>query len=176
VLRELRGDECEDRLGLEGVAGIAEGTVQRPEPSDEPRIEDVRFVDGRADQMLAEDLGPDVGHALAVPGPRARSAVVHDVGRQERDLRSLHATVSSFEVVRDRSLVDREDGPGVVRVRRVGVVDEPGVEDLVDPGHFGLPRAHPLRRPLHDVKNVQDRRRGVGFDGPMAAKTVRRRC
>jgi threonine/homoserine/homoserine lactone efflux protein len=114
--------------------------------------------------MLAEDLGPDVEHAFAVPGTRARPAVVRDVGRQERDLRSLHATVSPLEVVGDRSLVDREDGPGVVRVRRVGVVDEPGVEDLVDPGHLGLPRANPLHRPFHDARNVQDRRRSSGFD------------
>jgi len=34
------------------------------------------------------------------------------------------------------------------------------------PGTPGLPRVHPLRRPLHDVKNAQDPRRGAGFDEP----------
>jgi hypothetical protein len=49
-------------------------------------------------------------------------------------------------------------------MRRIRAFDEPSVEDLVDPGDLGLPPAHPLRRPLHDVKNVQDGRRGAGFD------------
>jgi threonine/homoserine/homoserine lactone efflux protein len=39
------------------------------------------------------------------------------------------------------------------------------VEDLVDPGHLWLPRAHPLGRSLHDAKNVQDLLGSDGFDG-----------
>ena len=55
-------------------------------------------------------------------------------------------------------------------VRRVGVIHESSVEDLVDPGHLGLPRAYPLRRPIHDAKNVQDLRRGLTFDGAVLSR------
>ena len=41
--------------------------------------------------------------------------------------------------------------PGVVGVRRVDVVGEPGVVGLRDPGHPGHPRAR-----LHHVTNVQE--------------------
>jgi hypothetical protein len=50
------------------------------------------------------------------------------------------------EVVPDLTVVDDEDRPGVMRVRRVGVLVKLGVQHLADAGHRRPPGPNLLRR------------------------------
>ena len=65
------------------------------------------------------------------------------------------------EVVADLTVVDDEDRPRVVRVRRVGVVVKLGVQHLADAGYRRPPRPNSLgRHGAGHAKNVQDTPRG----------------
>ena len=68
-----------------------------------------------------------------------------------------------LEVVTDRALIDDEDRPGVMGVPGIRVLDEPGVEDLVDAGHRRLPGANPFAWRRHEVPIVQDLRMYPGL-------------
>ena len=88
----------------------------------------------------SSDVGVEVEHALAEAVRGGRPAGVRDVRRQQRDRGAQRAVLVAVEVVADRALVDDQQRPGVVRVHRVGVVGEPGVEDLDDARHRRAPR------------------------------------
>jgi hypothetical protein len=65
--------------------------------------------------------------------------------------------VSTGQVVADRAAVDDDDGPGVVGVGRVPVVDKAGVEHLGDAGHVRCPRLDTFSgRSRCHITNVQD--------------------
>src|SRR6266545_560744 len=126
------------------------------ECSTQDGIPDVGLVDGPADQTLVQDLGPHVEHPFAEPGAGGGSPVVHHVRRQDRDSTAGGAAVSVLQVIADRALVDDEHVPGVVGVRRIRVLDEARVEDLMDARHRRLPRADPFAGQDRHAKIVQD--------------------
>jgi hypothetical protein len=70
---------------------------------------------------------------------------VDDVGRQDGDSLAAGPAVAGLQVVADPAVVHDEHRPGVVDVRRIGVVDEAGVEDLVHARDHRLPGSDPLR-------------------------------
>src|SRR4029453_14733386 len=103
---------------VEGVDGPEQG-----------RVVDVGAVHGRADQALGEHVGGQVQDAFAEPAAGGGAAVVDEVGRQDDDPLAARAAVTGLQVVADPAVVHHEHRPGVVDVRRVGVVDEAGGED-----------------------------------------------
>ena len=174
VLAEPGADGGEPRLGLEHVVRVPERAVERPELANHLDVLDVRVVDGSPYESFVEHVGPDVEHALAVAGPVRRSPVVHDVRRQDRHPRAGGPVVPRLQVVPDRTLVDDEHGPRVVRVRGIGVVDEPRMEDLVDARHRGFPGPDPFaRRGRQQASIVQDPPRSQRLDGSDADPTPR---
>ena len=80
-------------------------------------------------------------------------------GRQEGHGLAGRSHAAAVQVVADRAVVDDEDRPGFVAVRRIGVTDEAGVEHLADPRHLRRPRLDmaPARQFRVHVKIVQDR-------------------
>ena len=72
----------ERRLRRECLGRVSEEPVQRSELANEPRILDVRIVHGPTDQVVVEDVAPDVENPLAEPGAGGRSPVVHDMRRR----------------------------------------------------------------------------------------------
>jgi threonine/homoserine/homoserine lactone efflux protein len=155
------------RLGLERRVGILKRAIEGCEPSNDHGILDVGPVDGRTDQPLSKDLHADVEHPLAVPAFGRCPTVVNHMRRQDRDALAGSAAMPELDVVPDRSLVDHEERPRVVGVPRVGVIREARMEDLVDPGHRGLPGANPLAGGGQDVQIVQDPRLAPVLAGPM---------
>lgn len=90
---------------------------------------------------------------------------MHDVRRQDRHPGTGRAAVPGLEVVLDRAFIDDEHRPRIVRVRRIRVIDEPRVEDLLNAGNRRLPCADPLVRHVQDARIVQDPRGGPVLDG-----------
>jgi threonine/homoserine/homoserine lactone efflux protein len=154
---ELEAHAGERAFGGEGLVGITEDPVERAELPNEPGVLDGGIVDRPPDQALVEEVGAEVEDALSEPGTRGGPPVVDDVRRQERDPGAVGASMPGLEVVPDRALVDDEHRPRVVRMWRIHVVDEAGVEDLVDARHPRLPRANPFAGRDQGVKIVQDR-------------------
>ena len=167
VTSDPRRDRCEHRLSLERVVGIAQQAVEPIECSQERGILDVGVVDRSADQLLVQDLGPDIKNPLAEAGSGRGPSVVDDVRRQDGHSGAGGTTVPGFEVVADRSFVHDEDRPGVVRVRGVRVIDEVRVEDLADARHRWLPGANPLTVRGQEASIVQDPHTTRGLDRPM---------
>ena len=163
VLGEARAHHGEHRLRREGFIRISQGAMEHVEVPNERRILDVGIVDGPADQPLDQNVGPEVEHSLAESRRAGGSSIVHDVRRQDRHPGAGGAAMSSLEVVTDRALVDDEHRPRVVRVRRVGMVDEPRVEHLVDAGNRRLPSANPLAPRGQQATIVQDLLRPAGL-------------
>jgi threonine/homoserine/homoserine lactone efflux protein len=156
----------ERALGREGgLVGVPEDPVERAELPNEARVLDGRIVDRPPDQALVQEFVSEVEDALSEPGTRGGSPVVDDVRRQERDPGAVGASVPGLEVVPDRALVDDEHRPRVVRMWRIHVVDESGVEDLVDARHPRLPCANPFAGRDQGMKIVQDRPRLPVLDG-----------
>ena len=153
----------ERRLRRECLGRVSEEPVQRSELANEPRILDVGIVHGPTDQVVVEDVAPDVENPLAEPGAGGRSPVVHDMRRQDRHSSAGGATVAPLQVVPDRALVDDEHRPGLVGVPWVDVIDEPSVEDLVDAGDRRLPCANPFAARRQQAKIVQDLPLGFGL-------------
>ena len=131
VILEMRPealrDEGEVGLGLERVVGVPKSLVQDVEATTQADVLDRRLVDGAADQALAQQARLEVEHPLAVAATRRRAPVVNDVRREHADHRAPRATMVAVEVVADLAVVDDEDRPRVVRVRRVRVLEELGV-------------------------------------------------
>jgi hypothetical protein len=69
---------------------------------------------------------------------------VGDVGREDRHGSPVCTAVVTGQVVTDFASVDDDYRPGVVRVPRVPVLHEPGVEDLGDTRNDGLALSTPL--------------------------------
>ena len=153
----------ERRLRRECLGRVSEEPVERSELANEPRILDVGIVHGPTDQVVVEDVAPDVENPLAEPGAGGRSPVVHDMRRQDRHSSAGGATVPPLQVVPDRALVDDEHRPGLVGVPWVDVIDEPSVEDLVDAGDRRLPCANPFAARRQEAKIVQDLPLGFGL-------------
>lgn len=78
-------------------------------------------------------------------------------GRQYRDHVRGGAVVVTVKVVTQRTLINNENGPGVVAVHRIPVVDQPSMKDLGDQRHRRSPRRNPVRIGQSDshVKIVQ---------------------
>ena len=129
-------------------------------------------------EVLADDIGIEVEHALPEPGRRRRAAVVDDVRRQDRHHRRVGGTVAAVEVVADGARIHDEQRPRVVRVRWIRVRPERRVEDLAHTGHRGLPGPHGdrIRRECHR-RIVQDRigRPALAWDRVEPAPTRRLR-
>ena len=132
------------RLGRQRVVGLVQGPVEGVDGAAQGGIVDVRPVHRRAGQPLVEDLGAQVQDAFAEPAATGGAAVVDDVGGQDGDGFAAGPAGPRVQVVTDPAVVDDEHRPGVVHVRRVGVVDEAGVEDLVDARDRRLPGPDPF--------------------------------
>lgn len=78
-------------------------------------------VHRRADQALRQLLRGQVDdpfvEAVAIGG----RAVVRHLRGQQRDQLAERATLVTIQVVADRTRIDQQQRPGVVRVHRVGV-------------------------------------------------------
>ena len=140
----------------ERLIAIIQCQMEGPDVPHERRVLDVGIVDGPADQSFIQDVGIDVEHPLAEPVGPGRSTIVHDVRGEDRDPRAGRAAMRGLEVIPDGSLIDDEHRPGVVGMRRVRVIHEPGVEDLVDTGNRRPPRANPFAIGSQDGTIVQD--------------------
>ena len=114
--------------------------MQRVEPSVERGSRSIGRSTAAPMTLLAHGLGLEVEHPFAEAGVGRRTAVVDDVRRQDRDHRGERAALAAIEVVADRAVVDEEQRPGVVGVRRVRVVAERRVEDLADARDARMPR------------------------------------
>lgn len=134
------GDECQAGLRFEDVVEAAQRGVECRDPPVEGAVRDDREVHRRADQVFAEHARVEVEHTLLEATASRRSPVVDYVRRKDRDHRWLRAALTAVEVVADRAVVDDEDRPGVVGVRRIRVVREPSVQHLSDPRDGRLPR------------------------------------
>ena len=118
-------------------------------------ILDARLVDCGTDQVLSP--------ARSSRG-RARACDSHDWLRgARRERRAVEARRPSngprtpmvpVEVVPDLTVVDDEDRPGVMRVRRVGVLVKLGVQHLADAGYRRPPRPNSLRRQRLDTQRT----------------------
>jgi hypothetical protein len=80
-----------------------------------------------------------------------------DAWREQRDRRSIGQPLVPTEVVADCAVVDDEQRPDVVGVRRVCMLGEPGVQDLTDARHRRLPGEDGVVPDVHDRRIVQDR-------------------
>lgn len=136
---DLLDDERQAGLGFEQVVDAGERIVEGRHAVPKATLRDDGLVDGPADQMLAEGRGFEVEDALAEPGRRGRPAVVDDMRWEDADPCLARGVRRPVQLVADRSVVDDEDRPDVVRVRRVGVRRECGVEDLTHSGQRRLP-------------------------------------
>jgi hypothetical protein len=149
-------------LGLEGVVEVAQGAVEGVDGLSEGGSGDAGPVDGGTGQAFVEHVGGQVQDALAEPAVRAGAAVVDDVGGQDEDRLAAGAAMPRLQVVPDPAVVHDEHRPGVVDVRRIGVVHEAGMEDLVHARDHRFPGPDPLAsgwlptRRRH-VRIVQDR-------------------
>jgi mannose-6-phosphate isomerase-like protein (cupin superfamily) len=83
-------------------------------------------------------------------------------GRQDGYGLARCPAVAAVQVVADRAAIDDEDRPGFVAVRRIGVIDQVGVEHLADSRHPRCPRLDmaPAGQFRVHVKIVQDRNLG----------------
>ena len=127
-----------------GVSGSPSERWSARSPRTSARSSMSGLSTARPIRSLAEHLGPDVEHALAEPGARGGRPSCTTCGGRSVTRAPAAPRCRRLEVVSDRALVDDEHGPRVVRVRRIRVVDEPRVEDLVDAGDGRLPRANPF--------------------------------
>jgi len=128
---------------VQGVDGAAQGGFVA-----------VRPIHGSTDEPFVEDLGSDVEDALAEAAAVRGATVVDDMRWQDRDPLAAGSAVTGLQVVANPAVVHDAHRPRVVHVGRVGVVDEAGVEDLVNARDHRFPRPDPLR--CHG-KIVQDR-------------------
>jgi len=169
VPREPRAHDGEDRFRLERRIRISQRAMQCVERAGERRVLDVGVVDRAAGEAFVEDLTSNVKHPFAEPGAGGGAPVVHDVRRKDRDPSTGGAPMVCFEVVADRAFVHDEDRPRVMRVRRIHVLDEACMEDLVDTGNLRLPCSNPLLLRLrgrgHDATIVQDVVPSPALDG-----------
>ncbi len=140
-------DEGEPALGLE-VLALDERPVEARDGRAQGGVLDERPVDRAADEVRAEHLLLEVDDALAEAAVGDGVAVVDDVRRQQGDAGADRGVVVAVEVVADDAVVDDEQGPRVVGVRRVGVVVPVGVEHLGDAGDGRTPRDGPVAWPL----------------------------
>jgi hypothetical protein len=138
-------DECEVGLRLERLIGVTRRFVQNVEVTAQRSILDARLVDGATDQFLAQDARLQVDDALAVATTGRGAAVVNDVRWEHSDRRTPGAPTVPVEVVPDLTVVDDEDRPGVMRVRRVGMLVKLGVQHLADARHRRPPGLNLLR-------------------------------
>jgi threonine/homoserine/homoserine lactone efflux protein len=150
------GDEREPGLGFQGVIDTSENLVDCRNPRTERGIPDDRLVDGGSAELAAEDTGLEVEHALGEPVARRGSAIVDDTWWKDRHHRAIRAPGMPVEVVSHAAVVDDEQGPGVVGVRRIGVIDEASVKDLPKPRNRRAPGANQVALlTVHD-RIVQD--------------------
>ena len=132
-------DQGEAALGLQGFLTVGQYVVELVNALPEYGIDELRVVYRGTDQACAEPVGFQVEDSFAEAGGVDRSAVVGDVGRQQRDLGLGEAVFAVVQVVTDDAFVDDQDGPGVVGMARVGVGGEVGVQYLDDTAHLGSP-------------------------------------
>ena len=93
VTREPGSDDREERLGLERVPRIAQGTMELEDATNHRRIRDLWPIDGRPDRALRQHVGAHVQDPLAVAVDAAGAAVVHDMRREDRDASAGHTVV-----------------------------------------------------------------------------------
>ena len=74
------GHEREPGLGVEHVIGAGERVVEGRDLAAKVDVGHDRAIDGRTDQMLAQDARLEVEDALAEAGAGCRAAVVDDAG------------------------------------------------------------------------------------------------
>jgi hypothetical protein len=139
VSAQTFADERVPALGLKLLGGV-EHPVQLVDPGSQHRVRQRRVVDRRTDQAGVQLAGIQVQHAFAEALRPHRPAVVRDARRQERHQRAQRAVLVAVEAVADHAVVDDQQRPRVVGVRRVRVRGEPSVEHLVDAPHGGPPR------------------------------------
>jgi threonine/homoserine/homoserine lactone efflux protein len=161
------GHERQTRLGLEEVVRAGERVVNCGHGVPERGIGQDGTIDRTADQVLAEQARLEVEHPFPEPRARRSPAIVDDVRRKHRHPGPTGGPGPTVELVDDCPVVDDEDRPDVVRVRRVGVRRERRVEDLPDPGDRRLPGADHARSGRGDHRRIVQ-------DAPLAAPYGRR--
>ncbi len=119
-------------------SGRGERRVEGVDEAAERRVAHDRLVHRRPDEVLAQHARLEVDGALAVARARRRAAVMDHVRREDGHHRRRRRARRPVEVVADGPLVDHEQRPDVVRVRRVGVLGERRVQHLADPGDGGV--------------------------------------
>ncbi len=172
MLPELRAHHSQRGLGLERLIRVLQRAVKRSEAPHDRTVIDVRAVDGSAGQAFAQHLGSHVEHSLAVSTAARGTSIVHDVRWKDRHPGAGGPAVPGFEVVTDGALIHDEDRPGVVGVRRIGMIHEPRVEDLVDAGDRRLPGADPLATHVRHATIVQDPPAARVLDGAGMADSI----
>ena len=140
------GHEHKVGLRLQRGVGMTKPFVQNVEATAKRSILDARLVDRATDQALTQNARLEVENSLPVAATGCRAAVVNDLRRKHADRRTTCAPMLAIEVVADLAVVDDEDRPGVVRMRRVGVLVKLGVQHLADAGHRRPPGPNLLRR------------------------------
>ena len=132
--RDPFDDEREPRLGFELAIGAGERIVERGDLRPEAGVRNDRPIDGGTDDALTEDVRLQVQHPLTKAPACGPAAVMDHLRREDRHHGRLGAAVPPVEVIADRPVVDDEQRPHVVDVRRVRVVGESRVEHLTDAG------------------------------------------
>jgi hypothetical protein len=143
---EALGHECEVGLRLERLVRMTKSLVQNIEAPTQANVLDRRLIDGATDQALAQETRLDIDHSLPVATARGGAPVVNDVRWEHADRRAPRATVTAVEVVSNLTVVDDEDRPRVMRVRRIRVLVKLSVEHLADAGHRRPPGPNPFCR------------------------------
>lgn len=156
-------------LGGDDVGRIGQRRVDAVDGGDDGRTKQRGGLGGGIDGGLGQPLGLEVEDALAERPIRFRRAsVVGHLRRQQGDAGGSRQVVVPVEIVGHGTVVDEQDRPRVMRMSRVGMMLETGVEDLLHQGHLRVPRADPIGH----VTNVQDPGREENQSGGMHETTT----
>jgi hypothetical protein len=140
------GHEHKVGLRLQRGVGMTKAFMQSVKATAQWSILDAWLVDRTTDQALTQNARLEVENSLPVATTGCRAAVVNDLRRKHADSRATCAPMLTIEVIADLAVVDDEDRPGVVRVRRVGMLVKLGVQHLADAGYRRPPGPNLLRR------------------------------
>lgn len=141
----LDGDSNEG-LSFQVVGWPLDQAVQHTERPPEFRIHQYRTIYGRADEVLADQGRLDVDHALPEPGLGVGgTAIVGDERRKNRDCTRCGAPVMATQLIRHPSAIHHQQGPGVVCVHRICMVEKGCMEHFGHTGERSTPRTNVLR-------------------------------
>lgn len=162
-------DQLQTRLPVKIIDGRIKDIMESGNGPSQHHVIDGRSINRGPNQIFADGLGVDVED----PFPESLSgasglAVMGHVRRQDGDSPPVRTPFVLGQAVANLAAVDDEYRPGVVAVKRVGVVVEAGVKDLRHPGQSRPPRPNLVNwRPWFHANNVQEPVRRYVLTGPM---------